>query len=143
MTWKRRSRRARWERGSASIWVLLVIAGAFTVLLGLVVDGGAVIDARLDAARTARQAARLGADQLSPGSVRSGTISVDPAAAAAAVHEYLGAAGYHGTVRVSGENVTVTVTGTSAARILSAIGINSFPVRETGTAHGITGAGDP
>ncbi len=34
----------RSERGSASIWGILVIAGAFTVLLGLVVDGGQIID---------------------------------------------------------------------------------------------------
>ena len=60
-----RRARGRDERGSASIWALLLTAGAFTLLLGLIVDGGRVIDARLASSRTAAQAARVGADALS------------------------------------------------------------------------------
>ena len=131
------------DRGSASIWALLLTAGAFTVLLGLVVDGGHVIDARLEASRVAAQAARLGADQLSAGSVRSGGDAVNAEAAATRVRQYLSAAGQSGTVAVNADRVTVTVTGTSPARILSVIGIDGFPIRESRTAQGITGEDNP
>ena len=131
------------DRGSASIWALLLTAGAFTVLLGLVVDGGHVIDARLEASRVAAQAARLGADQLSAGSVRSGGDAVNAESAATRVRQYLSAAGQRGTVVVNADRVTVTVTGTSPARILSVIGIDGFPIRESRTAQGITGEDNP
>jgi Flp pilus assembly protein TadG len=130
-------------RGSASIWALLLTSGAFTVLLGLVVDGGHVIDARLEASRVAAQAARLGADQLSAGSVRAGGDAVDAQAAAERVRQYLAASGHRGSVQVAGDRVTVTVTGTSPARILSVLGIDGFPVSESQTAQGITGEERP
>jgi Flp pilus assembly protein TadG len=128
------------ERGSVSIWALLVTAGAFTVLLGLIVDGGHVIDARLEASRVAAQAARLGADQLSAGSVRSGHDAVNAEAAATQARRYLAGAGEHGTVHVDADRVTVTVVGSSPAHILSAFGIDAFPVHESATAQGITDA---
>lgn len=129
---------ARNERGSASIWAILVIAGAFTVLLGLVVDGGRVIDARIAASRAAAQAARVGADALSSASVRSGHDAVDVDAATARAQRYLDDAGMTGTVRISGQTVTVTVTGESATQVLGVIGITSFPIDETESAKAIT-----
>jgi hypothetical protein len=131
---------SRGEGGSVSIWALLVTAGAFTVLLGLVVDGGHVIDARLEASRVAAQAARLGADQLSAGSVRSGHDAVNGEAAVARARHYLADAGQHGTVHVDADRVTVTVTGSSPAHILSSVGIHAFPIHESATAEGITEA---
>lgn len=131
------------ERGSASIWAILVIAGAFTVLLGLVVDGGRVIDARVAAARVAAQAARVGADALSSASVRNGHDTIDIEAAKARAQHYLRDARMTGTVIVSGQTVTVTVTGRSANEILGVIGITSFPIDETGSAQAITEEGQP
>src|SRR3954447_12505659 len=116
---------ARNERGSASIWAILVISGAFTVLFGLVVDGGRVIDARVAASRVAAQAARVGADALSSASVRSGHDAIDVAAARARAQGYLHDAGMTGTVSVTGETVTVAVTGRSTNQILGVIGIAS------------------
>ena len=81
------------ERGSASIWAILVISGAFTVLLGLVVDGGRVMDARIAASRAAAQAARVGADSLSSASVRSGHDAISVEAAKARAQNYLHSAG--------------------------------------------------
>ena len=130
--------RSRTERGSATVWALLLTAGAFTVLLGLVVDGGRVIDARLDAARTAAQAARAAADVLSESSVRSGRDDVAAGAAARRAHSYLHGAGVTGTVRVAANTVTVTVTGRSDTEILGVVGVTSFPIRETQTALAIT-----
>lgn len=135
--------RARGETGVASIWALAVTAGAFTVLLGLVVDGGNVIEARVKASHVAEQAARLAADQLSAGSVRNGGDAVNPGAAGESARQYLRAAGMSGTVRVDGDNVTVTVHGRSEAKVLGVLGITSFPIDEAATAQGITAQDQP
>lgn len=131
------------ERGIASIWAILVIAGAFTVLLGLVVDGGRVIDERVAASRAAAQAARAGADALSAASVRNGSDAVDAEAAQARAQSYLREAGMDGTVSVAGDTVTVTVTGESKNQILGVIGVSSFPIDETESARAITEEDSP
>lgn len=132
-------RARRGERGSASLWVILVISVAFTALLGLVLDGGRVVDARLTASRTAAQAARSGADELSQSSIRSGGNAVAAVAATSTAHSYLRAAGLRGSVRVSGDTVIVTVHGTSQPSILGLFGVGAFPVNETESARGIQG----
>ncbi|KRA37944.1 MULTISPECIES: pilus assembly protein TadG-related protein [unclassified Nocardioides] len=126
------------ERGSASIWAILVISGAFTVLLGLVVDGGNAINDRVAASRAAAQAARVGADALSSASVRNGEDGIDVGAAKTRAKSYLHDAEMTGSVRVAGDTVTVTVTGRSETRILAVIGIASFPIEVTESARGIT-----
>ena len=128
----------RTQRGSASVWAIGVTAGAFTVLLGLVVDGGNLIEARVQAAHTAEQAARLAADQLSASSVREGGDNVSRGAAAESARGYLRAAGIPGSVRVDGDTVTVTVSTTMPTKVLGVIGIADFPIRESATAEGIT-----
>ena len=137
------SRTVREQRGSASIWALLVTATAFTFLLGLVVDGGRVIDARIQSARVAGQAARYGADALSESSVRNGHDEVSVPDAGIRAQSYLHQAGMNGTVRVSGSTVTVTVNGRSKNRILDMLGIASFPIQETRTARAVTEEGTP
>jgi Flp pilus assembly protein TadG len=136
--------RKRSQRGSASVWAIVVIAGAFTVLLGLVVDGGGALDARVAASRAAAQAARAGADALSPASVRDGyAAEIDVGAAKARARDYLHNAGMTGTVYVAGRTVTVTVSGRSSTKILSVIGIASFPIKETESAQAITEGDSP
>lgn len=134
---------SRDERGSASIWAILVIAGAFTVLLGLVVDGGRVIDERVAASRAAAQAARAGADALSAASVRNGSDAVDAEAARARAQSYLREAGMDGTVSVAGDTVTVRITAESENQILGVIGVTSFPIDETESARAITEEDSP
>ena len=131
------------EHGSASIWAILVIAGAFTVLLGLVVDGGRVVDERVGASRAAAQAARAGADALSVASVRNGSDAIDAEAARARAQTYLRRAGMDGIVSVSGDRVTVRVTGESKNQILGVIGVASFPIDETESARAITEEDSP
>lgn len=133
----------RSERGSASIWAVLVTAGAFTLLLGLVVDGGRVIDSRLASTRTAAQAARSGADALSAASVRNGKDEIAVATAISRAEKYLRDAGMTGFARVVGDTVTVTVTGRSTTAILSVIGIKSFPIEETQSAEAINQGAQP
>ena len=139
----RQATREHCEQGSASVWALLITATAFTLLLGLVVDGGSVIDARLESSRAAAQAARLGADALSESSLRSGRDQVDPAAATSQANSYLQAVGLHGSTRVSGHTVTVTVRGRTPTQILAVVGIGSFPILETRTARAVTERGTP
>lgn len=134
---------SRNERGSASIWAILVIAGAFTVLLGLVVDGGRVIDERVAASRAAAQAARAGADALSAASVRNGSDAVDAETARARAQSYLRDAGMDGTVSVAGDTVTVRITAESENQILGVIGVTSFPIDETESARAITEEDSP
>lgn len=131
------------ERGSASIWAILVIAGAFTVLFGLVVDGGRVIDERVAASRAAAQAARAGADALSAASVRNGSDAVDAEAARARAQSYLRDADMDGTVSVAGDTVTVRITAESENQILGVIGVTSFPIDETESARAITEEDSP
>jgi Flp pilus assembly protein TadG len=131
------------ERGSASVWAVLIVSGAFTVLLGLVVDGGRVVDDRAEASRVAAQAARAGADALSAASVRNGGDALAADAAAARAKSYLSDAGMTGTVRVRSHTVTVTVTGRSATEILSIIGVTSFAIDETRSATAITEEATP
>ena len=138
----RRSRRSD-QRGSASIWALLLTAGAFTLLLGLIVDGGHVIDERLASSRAAAQAARAGADELSASSTRSGHDQVQVTRAITRVQAYLHQARMSGTAHVEGTEVSVTVTGRSPTQILGVLGIDSFPIRETRTARAITGQEAP
>lgn len=133
----------RSEQGSASIWAVLVTAGAFTLLLGLVVDGGRVIDSRLASTRTAAQAARSGADALSAASVRNGKDEIAVATAIDRAEKYLRDAGMTGFARVVGDTVSVTVTGRSTTVILSVIGIKSFPIEETQSAEAINQGAQP
>ena len=57
------------DDGSVSVY-LAVWAVALMAMAGLVIDGGAAIAARARAADLAQQAARAGADALSPVSLR-------------------------------------------------------------------------
>jgi Flp pilus assembly protein TadG len=114
------------------------------MLLGLVVDGGRVVDDRSEASRVAAQAARAGADALSSASVRNGGATISAEAAVARAKGYLTGAGMTGTVKVRSHTVTVTVTGRSATEFLGIIGVGSFPIDETRSATAITGeAGTP
>lgn len=126
------------ETGAMALWLIsAVLAG--TALLGLVYDGGRIIDARLDADRVAVQAARAGADQLSEASIRSGDNEVAAQAAIAAARDYLHATGRTGRVEVAGDRVTVTVRDTVTPKILNAFGFGPVNIREAESARGIQG----
>jgi len=111
--------------------------GVFLLLLGLVYDGGSVIDARLEAKRAAEQAARAGVDELR--GARSGEETVDAEAAAERARDILGRTGWTGTVQIDGTEVRVRVTGQEATVFLGVVGIESFSIDETGAATAITG----
>jgi Flp pilus assembly protein TadG len=67
------------DRGSVSLWVVM-FAFVTLALLILVVDGGQVIVAKSRAADIAEQAARAAADDINPGTLRNGQVTIDPGA---------------------------------------------------------------
>jgi len=73
--------RARNDRGSVSLWVV-IFAFVTLALLILVVDGGQVIVAKSRAADIAEQAARAAADDIDPAALRNGQVTVAAGACA-------------------------------------------------------------
>lgn len=128
------------ERGSIALY-FAIIAVAALVMAGLVLDGGAALATRQKAADLATQAARAGADALTPASVRGlpGDLQADPAAARAAVDRLLNAAGATGSVTVDGDRVTVRVTVPRRTVILSAVGVNDISQTATASARPLYG----
>lgn len=132
-----RRRTARDERGAAATGMVVALGVALLVVGGLVIDGGYTLGARREAMNQAEQAARAGSDALNEGSLRDGTVRVDPGRAIAAANAYLAKVGAHGTVSVNGDEVTVTVTSQQDTKILSIVGVGSLPVEATASAVSI------
>lgn len=129
------------DRGSAIAAYMLVMAVVLFAFAGLVLDGGAALTARGQAADSAQQAARAGADALDSGSLRTGVLRADPAAAVAAAQAVLSAAGVNGQVEVTGSQVTVTAHVSRPAAILSMVGVDEVSGSATYSAfplHGTT-----
>ena len=129
------------DRGSAIVAYMLVMVVVLFAFAGLVLDGGAALTARGQAADTAQQAARAGADALDSGSLRSGALQADPSAAAAAARAVLSAAGVDGQVEVAGSQVTVTAHVSRPTAILSMVGVSEVSGSATYSAfplHGTT-----
>lgn len=115
---------------------------ALMAMAGLVIDGGAALAARGQAHDLAAQAARAGADALSPVSLRGPApddLSINPAAAQAAAETYLRTADAVGTVTITGNIVTVTARVPRRATVLSAFGIHDLTGSATASATILTG----
>ena len=142
-----RSLGARWTRlreqseaGFVSLYVVVITVGLLA-MAGLVIDGGNALAAREQATDVAQQAARAGADALSPDSLRGSPtgLTASPAAAQVAANEVLDTAAVTGTVSVDGDNVTVTVIVHKDTTILSAFGVGSIEGKATSTATALHG----
>lgn len=131
-------RRQRDERGAAAVWTLILATTAFTALVGLVGGGGELINERVEAKRAAEQAARAGADVLSASSVRSGRDDLDTARAIGRAQGVLNAAGWGGSARVQGSEVTVTASGNRSPALLGLLGVGGITITETGSADAIS-----
>src|SRR2546423_4084486 len=109
--------------------LVLVLAVAILIMIGLSVDGGGKIRALERADSLASEAARAaGQAILAPQAIEGGDKVVDPTAAVAAAWNYLSAAGVTGAVSVAPDrkHVTVTVTIVYTTRFLDMIGINQL-----------------
>ncbi|MBF8186701.1 flp pilus-assembly TadE/G-like family protein [Nonomuraea sp. K274] len=115
-----------------SVFTVLFSVVVF-LLAGLLVDGGAAINARLRAADVAEQAARAGADQIDVDHLRATgeTRLLGEDGVCARADEIVTAQGgddvARGQCAVDGEQVTVTVSVRWEAFFLSAVG---FPGAE-------------
>lgn len=135
------------ERGSLTV-LTAVLALALLALAGLVVDGTGQLRAGQAASGAAQQAARAGTEALDAASLRAGgPLTVDPTAATAAARAYLIAAGYTGTVTVTGPTtLRVRVTVHQPTVILGLIGVDSYTATAAATAdlaHGVVGEENP
>jgi Flp pilus assembly protein TadG len=139
------------DRGSLTL-MLIIMFVSLLALAGLVIDGGAQLDAASNASSIAQEAARAGADQVNQSAAyASGTFEVNPAEAVAAANAYLATARtdlsvteFNGTVTVIGpRTIRVTVTVREPAKVLSLIGINWISASESATATLVTGVTGP
>ncbi|MFK0074626.1 pilus assembly protein TadG-related protein [Arthrobacter woluwensis] len=97
------------ERGNA----LLIIVGLGAILLlavFLVVDGRQVMTAQERAQYLSGEAARIGANQIAPGTLTGEAPDVDTSRAYQAAQQYLAAEGATGSLTITGNRVTVTTT---------------------------------
>ncbi|MFJ3229148.1 pilus assembly protein TadG-related protein [Streptomyces sp. NPDC086783] len=144
--WKPEQERA--DHGGVTVFVAVCVLGLIGII-GVAVDGGAKMAATERADYVAGEAARAGGQAIDPAKAVTGkAIITDPQDAIAAAKAYLRSAGANGSVSVSGDgkSVTVTVHGSSNTTFLSAVGIGSLPVTGQATAtllHGVTAPEGP
>ena len=117
-----------------------VVFVAFLMMLGLVVDGGRLLDQRSHAHDIAAQAARAGAQHLAvDGFTSGGNVALDPNRARTAATDFLARVSMTGVVTVTGPTVTVTVTDTVELTWLRLVGATSKQVAATASADARTG----
>jgi Flp pilus assembly protein TadG len=128
----------RWrtsERGTISAFVASIVL-ALLVLAGLVLDGGLALAAKIRADGQAEAVARAGAQAIDLTAYRtSGTIRLIPAQAITNARKHLAAQGITGTITVSNDTVTVTITIEQPTQLLGLIGISRLSVRGQGSAR--------
>ena len=124
---------------------VVIFTLALLLVVGLVVDGGLTLAARVQATDEAQSAARAGAQAVDLPLYRAtGQLVLDPAQADQAAQSYLAATGHQGTVKVTGNEVDVTVTISEPMQILELAGIRSLTVTGSASAvaeHGVNGPG--
>ncbi|MGW4951512.1 Tad domain-containing protein [Streptomyces parvulus] len=131
------------DRGGVTAFVAVCVI-ALIGIIGVAVDGGSKMRATERADYLAGEAARAGGQAIEPSDAITGrAVVVDPQAAAAAAQAYLRSADATGTVSVTDDakTLTVTVTGSYDTRFLSVVGIGSLRVTGHGKAtllHGVT-----
>jgi len=126
------------DSGSVSLLLAVLFAGA-VILAGLLVDAGRVLYANADASDLAGKAARVGAQQIAPTSLRAGAPVLDPAAATTAIRAYLDRHGVGGVVSVAADTVTVTVQTHITYVLLAVSGRNGATVVQTRSAVALSG----
>jgi hypothetical protein len=138
---RRTGPRTRWggwwraDEGRATAFVV-VLTVAILALAGLTLDGGLALAAKVKANGEAEAAARAGAQAIDLSAYRNtGTLLLVPAQAVTDAQSYLATVGASGTVTVSGDTVTVTITATQGTQLLGMVGISSLTVHGTGSAH--------
>jgi hypothetical protein len=121
------------EVGSVTLFFAITALALFFVF-GLVLDAGRALSAKAQDASHDFAAARAGAQQLAPSSLRAGRPILDPAAATAAAQAVLSADRLAGQITIRGLTVTVTTSRSVPTEVLGLIGIRSVTVHSAATA---------
>lgn len=123
------------ESGQVTAFVLVMFVGLLA-LTGLGLDGGLALASAVRADGHAESAARAGAQALDMGAYRAhNEVRLDPARARALAQQYLRGVAATGAVTVTGDTVTVTITGTYRTQLLSLVGIADITVHGHAAAH--------
>lgn len=117
----------RRDRGSISGFVV-VLTLAIVACGGLVVDGGRLVGAKIEASDHAENAARAGAQEVI---TRDGVAILDQPAAATRANSYLAAHGLTGVVAVTAGRITVTVNLVVPMTLLTLVDIAQKSVSAT------------
>ncbi|MFD8497315.1 pilus assembly protein TadG-related protein [Amycolatopsis sp. NPDC059657] len=128
----------RWwaaDEGRVSEFVVVLTIGILA-LAGLTLDGGLALAAKVRATGQAEAAARAGAQAIDLAVYRAnGRLQLVPVQAVSAAQSYLAGTGASGSVTVSGNTVTVSITASHTTQLLGLVGISSLPIHGTGSAH--------
>jgi Flp pilus assembly protein TadG len=124
------------DAGMVMIWTV-VVALACLLMVGLLLDGGAVLRSRSRSFDLAGAAARAGVQELDPVALTEGRVALDLAAARQVAQDYLAAHDVRGEVTVSALEIEVTVSDTVHLQMLQPA---SVTVTETATARAVKGA---
>ncbi|QKV81803.1 hypothetical protein HUT10_48260 [Amycolatopsis sp. Hca4] len=118
-----------------SAFVVVLVLGLLA-LAGLGLDGGLALAAKVRATGQAESAARAGAQAIDLAAYRAtGTLRLLPAEADGLARRYLASVGATGTVTATADTVTVIVTTSQRAQLLSLVGIPSIGAHGSGAAH--------
>ena len=133
--------RGRGERGSVTLFLVLMMPALIIGCAGLAYDGGGIVAAKRQAMNDAEQAARAGAQGVATEELRATEAQeLDAARAEAAAQDYLARIGRSGTVEVDGDAVRVTVSITRPMVILPLGAVTVTGVAEARNVRGLVGA---
>lgn len=142
------------DEGFATLFVVIV-ATALMLVIGLVVDGGAVVSARAEALDEATAAGRAAAQMIDTDALlRDNAVVLNPEAAQKAAQNYIASTGDKATVHVDqeetgpagadapapGTSVTVAVTRVVKTQFLFMIGLGTISQTVTATVRPETGS---
>jgi Putative Flp pilus-assembly TadE/G-like len=127
------------DRGQVTAFVVGVMLGLW-IFIGIVVDGGLALAAKVRTMDAAQEAARTGAQHLDLAALRhENTKRLDAEKAVRAARAYVTATGDAARVTVHGDTVTVHVTHHLHTQILQLAGLGELTITATGSAHAHTG----
>jgi hypothetical protein len=119
--------------------MLAVLFLGLVVIAGLVYDGRRLLAANTAASDLAGIAARVGAQDINPASIRAGHPTLDTAAATADTTAYLTRHHATGQVRATATTVTVTVHLPVRYQLLALSGTSGQTITQTRSAGILTG----
>ena len=147
-------RQLRNDDGSFATLFVAIVATALMLVIGLVVDGGAVVSARAEALDEATAAGRAAAQMIDADALlRNNTVVLDPEVAKKAALDYIASTGDKATVHIdqeapgtagtrvvtTGPSVAVAVTRTVKTQFLFMVGFDSISQTVTATVRPETG----